>query len=624
MPFTRLFCSLAFATLIAATLEAQDSGVRVNGPDLPLISISDAIRDSNGDTIPDRIGQRVRVRGVVTVGSGVISSARLQVYFQDETAGMYLFSMEPGRAEIPAGSYIEVTGTVDQYRGAVQVNRPEYVLLGERPLPEPKRMRLGQIADWANYGQLVRVTGRLGIPEQVGPYVSYGFEGDGTTRIRLMLPPGVLRELSIESIPQGSEITATGVVTIYSETPPHTEGFQVLVGSPSWISIESLPAAVEAPAPPSETSSAGYPWSAVIIVVGAAVLILILFAMIRMFRRRMKLSKRQVETLSALGPLAAAASDADVFLREAMELLIRNRLVDGVVLHLLEHGRLRLHASYGIGSEKEKLVDEHIQSRVSGRVQDLPAGEFRMLDERRGEALYPLVCLALQGRSRAVGVMTALTATRHALTPREAGMIASAANLIALGIENVQVMRENDEKQTELEQLAISDPLTGLYNRRFMDEYLRIHMAMARRQQARVSFVAIDLDHFKKLNDAYGHDRGDQVLVQVASVIREAARTSDLAVRSGGEEFMVVMAGADQDGAMVYARRVQAELRSQTYEGVSPDFQVTVSIGIAVYPEHGTTLPALLRVADESLYEAKRAGRDRIAIGASNPLILSS
>lgn len=603
---------IAIAVLVPMLSSAQEQKERPasDSRSLPVITIADAIRDSNGDTIPDRLGERVHVRGTVTIGSGVVSDERLQVYFQDETAGTYIFSMRERGAEIPAGAHIDVAGTVDQYRGAIQIKRPHVEILGQRELPEPLILTPAEAAQWKHYGKLVTLSGSIGTPIQLGPYVGYDLKDAGST-IRLMLPPGVLRDFPLTSIPPSSQVTVTGVLTIYSENPPHTDGFQLLVGSPSWIQMESKASKIEG-------------WSeryGTAVALSIPVLVLLLLV-VRAVRQKMRLRKLQADTLSRVGALAAAANDPDAFLADAIDLLIRNRLVDGAVVHLLEGGRLRLHASYGAGRDKEKQVDEQVQSRLSGTIhnRDLPISEFQLKDRARDERLYPLVCVALQGRTRAVGVLTALSTTRHALTPREASMIASVANLIALGIENVQMMLDHDEKHRNLEQQAISDPLTGLYNRRFMDEYLRIHMAMARRRQAQVSFIAIDLDHFKTVNDTYGHDRGDEILVTVAHVIRDTARTSDLTVRTGGEEFLVAMTDTGEAGALIYANRLQRELRAQTYAGVS--MPITVSIGIAVYPDHGIEVGALLRIADESLYASKRLGRDRITVGSGEPRAL--
>lgn len=605
LPFRRAATFAVVVSLASACLAAaQENRRAAPDADPPLIKIAEVLHDSNGDTIPDRLGTRVHVRGVVTIGSGVISGDRLQVYLQDDTAGTYVFSMERGQTIAP-GAVIDVVGTVDQYRGAVQINRPQVRVIGTSRLPAPEPVTVARAATWDSYGRLVRVNGVIGEAAEQGPYVAYELEEDGAT-IRLVLPRSVSREFDVQSAPAGSRVTATGVVSVYSTSPPHDD-FQLVIGSPSWIQVRALPL------PPWVW------WSAIAAAVALAVW-LSAFLALRAGRRRSARRKRHRETLNALGAMAAGASESERFLEGAVEQMMRDGFVDGAVVHLLDRGRLRLHGSYGIEGERAKLVDEHIQATTT------PERDLVMTDafELRSGAhsLYPLVCVPLQGRTRIVGVMTALTANRHSLTPAEAGLIASAANLVALGLENVQMLRENEQKQQELEQLAISDPLTGLYNRRFMDEYVRIHMAMARRHPRPISFIAIDLDHFKRVNDDFGHDHGDSVLASVGQLIVRTARASDLPVRTGGEEFLVVMPDTGESGAVAFAMRLQTELRNQAYPGVSDSLRITASVGIAIYPDHGATVGQLLRVADASLYESKREGRDRITIGGGQPQML--
>ena len=592
---------IAMAALIAGESAPQSGGAsRRAAP--PLITIAEAIRDSNGDTIPDRIGDRVHVRGVVTIGSGTISAERLQVYFQDQSGGLYLFAMSPGDEPLLPGDVIDVVGILGQYRGAIQVTRPEDEVVSRRAVPPAVPLTPAQAASWTFYGRLITVEGELGPPEQLGPYVGYDLRGANTT-LRVMVPPAVSRQIAAKAIPPGSRVSVTGVASIYSMSPPHREGFQIIVGSSSGLRV------VERPLPRWVSRAAMF-------LLALLTAILLLFVARKAWMRRAGLRQREIATLNTLATMAAGASDLESFVADAVGLLTRNGIIDGAVVHLLEGKQLRLHVSHGVGTDKARLVDEQVQSRMGGHA---PDRAFSTADasalQQKLEGVYPLVCVPLQGRSRMFGVMTVFAGTRHPLTPAEAGVVASAANLVALGLENVHMLRANDEKQRELEHLAICDPLTGLYNRRFLDEYLRIHMAMARRHNAPVSFIAIDLDDFKRINDTYGHDAGDRVLTQVGDSVRSQTRASDLPVRSGGEEFLVVMPDTSEAGALTFATRLQAELRRQSYDGLPEDVRVTASFGVAVYPDDGESVPALLRAADAALYASKRAGRNRITTG---------
>lgn len=598
---------IVVAAVSTADAVAQAEDARASAAAVPkLITIAEAISDSNGDTIPDRLGKRVHVRGVVTIGSGVISDDRLQVYFQDDTAGMYLYDSSVADS-VPAGSVIDVVGVLNQYRGSIQVGKPQIRIVGRQPLPQPVALTVKEAASWRYYGRLATVEGVLGEASEQGPYIGYDLTSNRATT-RVLLPPSVSRQISIASIAPGTPVTVTGVISIYSTAPPHQKGFQIVVGSPSWIG----------------RGPAGIPrWIRQGAIFAGIALLTIAAAIVgaKWFRRRVAMRRRQVTALNTLAAMAAAAVDGESFISDAIQLITRTGVTDGTLVHLLEGRHLTLRASYGIESDKARLVDEEIQSRIGRTMTD---GEFSMEEpvtlQGSGTHLYPLICVPLQGRSRTLGVLTGFTATRHALTPGEAGVIAAAANLIALGVENVQILHENERKQRDLEELAVCDPLTGLYNRRFLDEYLRIHMAMARRQNAPISFIAIDLDHFKNVNDTYGHEAGDQVLSEMGVTIRNTVRASDLPVRVGGEEFLVVMPDTSEAGAVTFAIRLQANLRERRYRALPEDARVTASIGIALYPDDGDSVGQILRAADASLYESKSAGRDRITVRGAPPI----
>jgi len=164
--------------------------------------------------------------------------------------------------------------------------------------------------------------------------------------------------------------------------------------------------------------------------------------------------------------------------------------------------------------------------------------------------------------------------------------------------------------------LACADPLTGLGNRRVLEFVLDRHVAGAARG-IDASVVTFDLDNFKEYNDAHGHAAGDEALVLCANVLVEESRASDLPVRSGGEEFVVVLAGTNAKGAAVYAERVRrriAEIATSTGE------QLTVSAGIADTRADRSDAEALLHAADEALYDAKRLGRNKVVVaGAPGP-----
>lgn len=143
-----------------------------------------------------------------------------------------------------------------------------------------------------------------------------------------------------------------------------------------------------------------------------------------------------------------------------------------------------------------------------------------------------------------------------------------------------------------------------------------MQIPLARRRGRGLSFVAVDIDHFKEVNDTYGHAVGDRVIVGVTDLMRAACRSADLPVRLGGEEFLFVVAEGDIDGAMAFADRLRRAIAEHPFvlEGVEGTVCVTVSIGVAVFGLHGEDADTLLRAADEALYRSKRGGRDRVTL----------
>lgn len=173
-------------------------------------------------------------------------------------------------------------------------------------------------------------------------------------------------------------------------------------------------------------------------------------------------------------------------------------------------------------------------------------------------------------------------------------------------------LQEIRSLQTRLEDLAIRDGLTGLYNRRYLDDALERELARAQREGHAVSLVLIDLDNFKKLNDSYGHQAGDAVLKSLAQMLEEQVRSSDIACRWGGEEFVLVLPSMRLDAAAERADIWRARFADAGVRFGEFSLRTTLSVGVAAYPEQGTLPAQLLRAADEALYRAKSAGRNRV------------
>lgn len=173
--------------------------------------------------------------------------------------------------------------------------------------------------------------------------------------------------------------------------------------------------------------------------------------------------------------------------------------------------------------------------------------------------------------------------------------------------------------QEQLYEQAIHDPLTGLYNRHFFNETIPRELTRAERESYPVSFVLMDIDHFKAVNDTYGHQVGDLVLQHVASVLSKETRASDFVFRYGGDEFIVVLPTTHPQAAYQYAERWRASLQKSSIKHNASKILITMSIGIAAFSQDGKTPDEVLSAADDAMYRAKTSGRNCTVMFLSNP-----
>jgi hypothetical protein len=168
--------------------------------------------------------------------------------------------------------------------------------------------------------------------------------------------------------------------------------------------------------------------------------------------------------------------------------------------------------------------------------------------------------------------------------------------------------------QSELREQALHDPLTGLYNRRHLSETIEREIAIAEREQKHLSVIVMDLDHFKNINDTFGHQIGDQYLIAFAALLRNRIRKSDIACRYGGEEFLLVLPGTSLENAVKRAEEIRREYANTTLPGRGINDRVTISMGVATYPLHGEESEEIVIKADKALYMSKENGRNRVTV----------
>lgn len=164
--------------------------------------------------------------------------------------------------------------------------------------------------------------------------------------------------------------------------------------------------------------------------------------------------------------------------------------------------------------------------------------------------------------------------------------------------------------QTVKEQ-AVTDGMTGLYNRRYFEEFVQKEIVRSKRQNTKFSIIGIDLDHLKKINDKYGHNYGDMAIKAISEVLKSSCRTIDIAARMGGEEFNVILPGVDSKGGLIFAERIRKTIESIPLEKIG---HITASIGVGTYMEHSEDIYELEELVDHAMYESKRTGRNRVTV----------
>jgi diguanylate cyclase (GGDEF)-like protein len=219
-------------------------------------------------------------------------------------------------------------------------------------------------------------------------------------------------------------------------------------------------------------------------------------------------------------------------------------------------------------------------------------------------ALPSLLVLPLVLHDRALGTLILGARRRHAFGDPVRPTLEVLASHLAVSLSNARMVQK-------LETMATTDGLTGLLNKRAMLESAAQKIAAAARFDRKLAVLMTDIDHFKKVNDTYGHDVGDVVIRGLADILKRQKRTTDIVARFGGEEFVALCEQTDEKGAMLLAERIREELQKTSFRTPQGTLNVTCSVGVATFPEAGKDWEALFKCADEALYVSKRSGRNR-------------
>lgn len=324
---------------------------------------------------------------------------------------------------------------------------------------------------------------------------------------------------------------------------------------------------------------------------------------------------RELTLLSDLSRRLASTLELDRLLGIVAELVGRGLGDHAFALLLAEEGTgdLVVRAVHGLA---EEVLGSRIQvgqgpggraarERATVSVPDTGASEDRPVLPWQGAERGSILCVPMLHRDDCAGVLAFFRPVAGAFPQDEIRLLESVAGQAATAFENASL----HQKMVRLSQ---TDPLTGVHNRRSLFARLDLEAARCERFEHAMAIGLVDVDRFKEFNEANGHAAGDAVLRRVAELLQGAVRKVDLVARYGGEEFAILLPRADRAAALAAAEKLRAAVRAAAAGGPGSPVPVTISVGVAVWPDDARDLPSLIDCADAALYAAKRAGRDAV------------
>ena len=279
-------------------------------------------------------------------------------------------------------------------------------------------------------------------------------------------------------------------------------------------------------------------------------------------------------------------------------------------LNLMCHNHPEIESSFSISLSSSPIMEAAVLRGQYIREQDFSTSSYyRGADNPLFKKGY-FVSIPLMIEKEVVGVLNINDVDQDSFNVGDLGFILNLSELIAMSISNA-VLYEQTKK------LAVTDGLTGISNRPNMEQSLLSEFERSKRYNSPLSIVLLDVDHFKDVNDSYGHQKGDEILVTFASVLKKFCRANDTAARYGGEEFLMILPQSNAQGAFKIAERVREEIMKMSFVGNDSKFSVTTSCGVAeLNRDYMKNTDQLINLADNAMYEAKNSGRNKTIIGS--------
>ncbi|HBY98339.1 MAG: sensor domain-containing diguanylate cyclase [Ardenticatenaceae bacterium] len=331
-------------------------------------------------------------------------------------------------------------------------------------------------------------------------------------------------------------------------------------------------------------------------------------------RRRL----RELSALSSTAVLLSQSAPLEEWLRQTLEKVLEITGADAGEVSLFEPGlqRLVVRAHQGfwpdwLTAEADRptptLCSAMAERRKFLSLEDVSQDEHRSRLAYVRKGLHGYCDLPLEAEGQVLGGLRLHSRQEHKPSPLEQDLLAAIASQIAVALMNVRLYQET-------RRLATTDPLTGLANRRVLEERLADEFRRARRYEHALTLIMTDLDHFKVYNDTHGHPAGDVVLRELAILLQGSVRETDLVARYGGEEFVILLPETARAAALVVGEKIRAAVEQHPFahRETQPSGRLTISVGVATFPEGLEQPETLLHSADRALYQAKAMGRNRV------------
>ncbi|HEB02964.1 MAG TPA: sensor domain-containing diguanylate cyclase [Nitrospirae bacterium] len=268
--------------------------------------------------------------------------------------------------------------------------------------------------------------------------------------------------------------------------------------------------------------------------------------------------------------------------------------------------------------KKYPEIKEALETRKSVVIKDAQKAPVMnpVLKAIKGLDIKSIAVIPIVFRSEIIGTLFLRTSRKkYEFSEREIKLFQEIANAASKALNNAFLFMELSQQRSDLEKLAITDYLTGIYNIRYLYHCLESEFSLSMRHGTPLSCLMFDIDHFKRVNDTYGHRTGDMVLMEFASLIQGHTRKSDIFARYGGEEFVMLLPHAGMEGALSKARMIKNAVEEHRFKGLKRSANFTISIGISACPHKKIKdQDDLIRLADEALLRAKDEGRNRILV----------